>query len=416
MCNSILNQWVEDNRVEFTCVHLYSCSQESKSTLEHVILALNWCGENKQTNKQIPNTNALSSAGLGPDLTEEPHTDALAAALLISGGFVQICSHPCIWGRCMERAPCAFSTHLQAPSCLAEGCLLPSSWPALLMEEVEMSGELRNFLTDFITRSYIMIEPSLFLENSPPRSQRKSQCTGRYTGRFLPAAGTAPAIAHVQFAGTEAVLVSRGGSFASGPQQPALCASPPAAGQRGSVLQASRPGPSAGTEFLLLPTGTRDVAFWGQSGASLCLAYGYLCRNKHKPWMLGIAGGCVPAGKLRGDDLRQGQFALPELIDSVQQVTTPAEIRQQADHNPSRCLQFIGQTRALQTSKIPAPQMWNLATRHEQHKAPSCPAGLGLPEEQKDYDRLSSASENALSALGNVSPGKQYISKEAVPI
>lgn len=33
MCNSILNQWVEDNRVEFTCVHLYSCSQESKSTL-----------------------------------------------------------------------------------------------------------------------------------------------------------------------------------------------------------------------------------------------------------------------------------------------------------------------------------------------------------------------------------------------
>lgn len=23
--------------------------------------------------------------------------------------------------------------------------------------------------------------------------------------------------------------------------------------------------------------------------------------------MLGIAGGCVPAGKLRGDDLRQGQ-------------------------------------------------------------------------------------------------------------
>lgn len=45
----------------------------------------------KQTNKQIPNTNALSSAGLGPDLTEEPHTDALAAALLISGGFVQIC-------------------------------------------------------------------------------------------------------------------------------------------------------------------------------------------------------------------------------------------------------------------------------------------------------------------------------------
>lgn len=61
-----------------------------------------------KTNKQIPNTNALSSAGLGPDLTEEPHTDALAAALLISGGFVQICSHPCIWGRCMERAPCAF--------------------------------------------------------------------------------------------------------------------------------------------------------------------------------------------------------------------------------------------------------------------------------------------------------------------
>lgn len=67
----------------------------------------------------------------------------------------------------------------------------------------------------------------------------------------------------------------------------------------------------------------------------------------------------------------------------VQQVTTPAEISQQADHNPSRCLRFIGQMRAPQTSEIPAPQMWNLATRHEQHKAPSCPAGLGLPEEQK---------------------------------
>lgn len=68
---------------------------------------------------------------------------------------------------------------------------------------------------------------------------------------------------------------------------------------------------------------------------------------------------------------------------AVQQVTTPAEMSQQADHNPSRCLQFIGQMRAPQTSEIPAPQMWNLATRHELHKAPSCPAGLGLPEEQK---------------------------------
>lgn len=46
----------------------------------------------------------------------------------------------------------------------------------------------------------------------------------------------------------------------------------------------------------------------------------------------------------------------------IQQVTTPAEISQQADHNPSRCLQFIGQMRAPQTSEIPAPQMWNLAT------------------------------------------------------
>lgn len=46
----------------------------------------------------------------------------------------------------------------------------------------------------------------------------------------------------------------------------------------------------------------------------------------------------------------------------VQQVSTPAEISQQADHNPSRCLRFMGQARAPQTSATPAPQMWNRAT------------------------------------------------------